>query len=191
MIAGRAVLRSGHAAPCARPGFAVTLVTGGNLAYNRHSSTIRPAVDRRRSAGARQDTPAISITSPADGATVNTDSGSVTVTGTAANVFEGNVVVRVIDAGGAQLAEQPTTADVGGNWSVTLAVGAVDTAATIRAYATSPDDGSVVAEATVNVTFVTTPPAQAEITITTPQDGATIQHRQRQRGRVGNGGERL
>ncbi|MCZ7544360.1 MAG: YbaY family lipoprotein [Anaerolineae bacterium] len=90
------------------------------------------------------------------------------------NVFEGNVVVRITDVGGAQLAQEPTTADESGNWSVTLAVGAVDTTATIHAYATSPEDGSVVAEATATVEFVTTPPVQAEIVITSPEDGAVV-----------------
>jgi putative lipoprotein len=119
--------------------------------------------------------PRIAITSPTNGAQVNTDSGFL-VSGTGANLFEGNVVVEARDADGRRLVQRPTTVDANGNWSVSLYTGAVDGPGTIIAFAPSPADGSRMAESKVSVTFVSTPtqPVRPSIRIERPANGARI-----------------
>lgn len=123
-------------------------------------------------------TPAITITSPADG-TILEDLGAISVSGTGTALFENSLTVRALDSTGGILAEQPVTTDapeVGGtgDWSATLAVD-VDpgTPGSIYAFAVSAEDGSVVAQAQVNVVYGTAGP-QAAITITSPTPGAIV-----------------
>jgi putative lipoprotein len=83
--------------------------------------------------------------------------GALTISGTAAGLFEGNVVVRALDDQGNVLAEQPTTVqtnEVGGEgpWQVSLNVGDIRRG-TIYAFSPSPVDGSPMAEASVDVVF--------------------------------------
>lgn len=128
-------------------------------------------------AGAQVDA-AISITSPAPGA-VLPNINAINVTGTGTALFENSLVVQALDQGGGILAQQPVTTnapEVGGtgSWSATLTVNvAPGTPGVIRAFATSPNDGSVVAEAMINVTYGS--PAQpSNISISTPTPGTIL-----------------
>ena len=104
--------------------------------------------------------PAVSITSPAAGAEINVNQ-PITVTGTGRGLFEGNVVIQILDAEGNVLIEEPTIAagtDVGvggpGEWSIELTLDAqAGSAGTIYAFTTSPRDGSVTASDEVQITF--------------------------------------
>jgi len=111
----------------------------------------------------------ITITDPAQGVVLDITS-PVTVKGEAGALFEGNLVIQVLDAAGGVLAQKPTTVqspDAGtggaGPWSVELVVPASSvapgTAGQIYAYAASPKDGSVVAADSVSISFAGTPPA--------------------------------
>jgi hypothetical protein len=107
--------------------------------------------------------PFITISSPTPGAQLPP---TFTVSGTGGGLFEGALVVRAENKGGQVLAEKPVTlqgADVGaggtGTYSVQLTVNvSPNTAGSIMAFATSPKDGSIVASATVPVTFVPSSP---------------------------------
>lgn len=106
---------------------------------------------------AAQDlTPAITITTPAEGETVS--SSVVVVTGTGVALPENNVVVQAMGADGTIFGQAVTTvnADLGGagDWQVELRLRAAPGApGSIVAYSTSPADGTEVASAVVNVTF--------------------------------------
>lgn len=121
---------------------------------------------------------AVSITSPAPGA-VLPNMNAISVTGTGTALFENSLVVQALDTTGSILAQQPVTTDapeVGGtgNWQTTLAVNvAPGTPGIIRAFATSPNDGSIVAEATINVTYGSAP-LPSVITISTPTNGTIL-----------------
>ena len=118
----------------------------------------------------------ITIRTPSNGSVLRTDQ-PIGVTGSAQNVFENNVVVRVVSSGGAILAEQPTTADSRGEWSVDLRVPQVNTYAKIVAFSTSPADGSTTAYDQVNVQLVgpqPTPPPQPHIKITSPPNNSVV-----------------
>ena len=120
--------------------------------------------------------PFVTISSPGDGAELSPF--GFTVSGEGGALFEGGVAVEVLDAGGNQLAIQPTIIDspeagTGGSgpWSLDMSMSSYTGAATIHAFATSPRDGAIVAEDSVSVTFneFTT-----FVIITTPDDGATL-----------------
>ena len=118
----------------------------------------------------------ITIKEPHNGAVLRTDQ-LIGVSGTAQNVFENNVVVRVVSTGGSVLAEQPATADNKGRWSVDLRVPQVNTYAQIIAFSTSPVDGSVDAYDQVSVELVgpqPTPPPQPHIKIASPPNNAVV-----------------
>ena len=122
--------------------------------------------------------PALSIVTPASGASV--DPAQFTVSGNGSALPENNVIVRALDAGGNVLAETPTTmnADVGGSgpWSATLSIGTpLNTPGTIVAFSTSPADGSVLAQSEVGVVFNSgQAPAQPAISISSPVAGASV-----------------
>ena len=126
---------------------------------------------------AQDGSPSITITAPANGAVI-ADPGAITVSGTGTALFENNVVVRALDAVGDTLTEQATTTDATepggtGNWQVTLAVSVPPgTPGRIYAFSTSAADGSVVAEASVSVTYGQVP--QPSITITSIAPGAQV-----------------
>ena len=121
--------------------------------------------------------PAIAISAPLPGATV--DPAQIVVNGVGTALPENNVVVRALDANGAVLAEQPTTAnaELGGSgpWSVTLAVNVPGgTPGRIDASSASPADGSILAQAAVDVVYGGAAAAQPAITISAPLPGATV-----------------
>lgn len=112
--------------------------------------------------GQKPTQPAIFIT------IINPDQGdlldmtwAVNVKGEAGGLFEGNVVVQALDAAGNILTQQPTTIDTpdagtggAGPWSVDLRISTEPgTQGRIMAFSTSPVDGSVIAEASVDVGF--------------------------------------
>lgn len=102
----------------------------------------------------------IQIDTPTDG-TVLDSTQPIQVSGMGAGLFEGNVVVQALDAQGNVLAEMATiiqSPDAGiggeGSWNAELNVNmATETNGKIRAFSTSPKDGSVTAEASVAVVF--------------------------------------
>jgi hypothetical protein len=104
--------------------------------------------------------PFITISGPVSGAQLP---ATFSVSGTGGGLFEGSLVVRAQTNAGQVLAEVPVTlqgANVGaggtGTYSVQLTVHvSANTAGKIAAFATSPKDGSVVASASVPVTFMT------------------------------------
>ena len=98
--------------------------------------------------------PTIVITNPQNGGTANVTTGTLTVTGTAANVFENNIIVQVRDSYSRTLVQTATTANASGAWTATLSLLIANgTTGSIRAWSQSPADGSVMAESLVNVTF--------------------------------------
>lgn len=91
----------------------------------------------------------IDIESPADYSAVDS---SFTVIGTGAGLFEGNVIIEVSEFGGDVLFEGATVLqaeEMGavGDWSLDIDLGDIDegTQIFIRAYSTSPADGSTIA----------------------------------------------
>jgi uncharacterized lipoprotein YbaY len=125
--------------------------------------------------------PFITITEPPSGALLEIVN-PITVKGTAAGLPEGNLVVQALDGSGNVLAQQPTTIqspDAGsgepGPWSVQLQVATEPgTTGSIRAFSQSPQDGSLIAEARIQVTFGKTPEVQPYITISEPVAGAVL-----------------
>ncbi len=125
--------------------------------------------------------PYITISEPIAGAVLDI-SNPITVKGMGRALPEGNLIVTALDSGGNVLAEQSTTiqspdAGTGGEgpWSVQLTVpSSPGTPGSIRAYSTSPADGSTVAEAIVQVTYGQTPAVQPFITITQPTSGTVL-----------------
>jgi heat shock protein HslJ len=123
----------------------------------------------------------IAITEPDQGQVVEIDQ-PVRVQGKGVGLPEGNVVVEALDWRGNVLAQQPTTLqgpDVGtggeGTWSVELTIEVEPgTAGRIRAFATSPKDGSVIAEDVVEVSLGRTAAVQAYIQIDEPTQGAVL-----------------
>ena len=122
--------------------------------------------------------PSVTISSPAPGA-VLPNMNAITVTGTGTSLFENSLTVQALDSGGNILAQQPVTTnapEVGGtgSYQATLSVSvAPGTAGVIRAFAVSANDGSIVAESTINVTYGSTP-APSSITINTPTAGSVL-----------------
>jgi heat shock protein HslJ len=123
----------------------------------------------------------IAITEPDQGQVVDI-SKPVKVQGKGAGLAEGNVVVEALDWQGNLLARVPTTLqgqDVGtggeGAWRIALTIEVEPgTAGRIRAYSTSPKDGSVVAEDTVEVSLGQTPAVQSYLKIDAPGQGETL-----------------
>ncbi len=125
-------------------------------------------------------TPFISIEQPQEGATIDL-AQPLAVNGTAGGLFEGNLVVQVVDADGNVLAEAPTTiqapnAGLGeaGPWSLELEVQALpESQGSVRAFAQSPEDGSLVADDQVAVSFGAVA-VEPYIEILEPVEGAII-----------------
>lgn len=117
----------------------------------------------------------ITISNPANGGTADVTSGALTVTGTAVNVFENNVIVQVRDSFSRVLAQTATTANANGAWSATLSLLIANgTRGSIRAWAQSPADGSALAEAVVNVTFASSCTPRTDWPTYTVQAGDTL-----------------
>jgi heat shock protein HslJ len=123
----------------------------------------------------------IAITEPDQGQVVEIDK-PVRVSGKGVGLPEGNVVVEALDWQGNLLAQVPTTMqgqDVGtggqGTWATELSIEVEPgTAGTIRAYSTSPKDGSVIAEDVVEVSLGRTAALQPYIRIEEPTQGALL-----------------
>jgi putative lipoprotein len=123
----------------------------------------------------------IKIDEPGQGAVLDIER-SITIGGSGGGLFEGNVVVQVLDAGGNVLAEQATTAqgeDVGvggpGTWSMQVRVDAEPgTPGKIYAFSPSPKDGSIMASDEVEVIFGQAPSTEAFIKIAEPAAGAIL-----------------
>src|SRR5690606_9345434 len=99
------------------------------------------------------DEAALEITNPQDGAALNIG-GPVSISGTGAGLFEGGLIVRLLDNAGHVLIEQPTTLTNAGTWTIELPVDvAPGTRGIAYAYAISPVDGSVVVADAVNVVY--------------------------------------
>ena len=100
----------------------------------------------------------VKIDQPEDGAVLDTNL-PVTVSGTGRGLFENNVVVEAAAANGDVLVQEPTTMqteEVGGagTWSIDIRIPAGGgELGSIRAFSTSPQDGSVVAEDRVGVFY--------------------------------------
>lgn len=102
----------------------------------------------------------IDLLEPGEGAILDINA-PLLVGGMAGNLFEGALLVEALDESGNILAFQPATVDspnagIGeeGPWQVELSVIATPgTKGYLRAYASSPKDGSVVAEDSIQVTF--------------------------------------
>jgi heat shock protein HslJ len=123
----------------------------------------------------------ITIDEPVQGALLDITT-PVLVRGSGAALPEANVVVEALDWQGNVLVRVPTTlqgpdAATGGEgtWAAELTIEAEPgTAGKIRAYSSSPADGSIVAEAVVDVSLGQTPALQSYIRIDTPQQGDAI-----------------
>lgn len=115
----------------------------------------------------------IAIDKPAASATVHTP---VELSGTA-NTFEGALTVEAVAANGSRLCVRDVMATSGtgtpGTWSAVLAFPPPDTATavTLRAYSSSPKDGSIINLVERSVTVSAERPA---IIITSPACGATV-----------------
>lgn len=100
----------------------------------------------------------IKIDEPKAGAVLDT-SLPVSVSGTGRGLFENNVVVQAVDSSGDVIVQEPTTMqteDVGGagTWSIDIRIPAGNgETGSIRAFSTSPKDGSVDAEDRVSVQY--------------------------------------
>jgi heat shock protein HslJ len=124
----------------------------------------------------------IEMIDPLDGSVLDTNN-PVVVSGMAGGLFEGAMVVEALDESGNSLAFQPTIIDspnagIGGEgpWRVELPITAFPgTRGYLRAYTTSPKDGSITAEDSVQVTYGDESLAlPAYIEILEPEDGATL-----------------
>jgi hypothetical protein len=115
--------------------------------------------------------PAITINQPGPRQTVNVP---FAISG-AANVFEGVLVVRVLDNAGTALCERTVLASAGtgtsGNWTTTMAFPppVAPLEATIRAFSRSPQDGS---ERDITVQQIVVSPDPPAIVIGTPRCNA-------------------
>ena len=125
--------------------------------------------------------PFVTIIDPLPYAIVPLDE-PVTITGYGARLFEGTVLVRLLDDQGGVLAEAVTTVDSPnagtggeGQWQLTLDVNAAaGTRGSIYAFATSAQDGSVITAARRYVTFGDPSDATNFVQITTPLPGTLI-----------------
>ena len=116
------------------------------------------------------------------GGTVLDIAAPVAVSGTGAGLPEGNLVLQALDANNVVLEEQPSTikspdAGTGGEgpWAVQLSINTTPgSAGRIRAFSSSPADGTVLAETSVNVTYGQSAVTQPAITIDIPQPGEVV-----------------
>lgn len=131
---------------------------------------------------AEDEAPFISIDSPQ--AHSGVDGNTFTVSGEGAGLFEGNVIVEVTGPMGETLLSEPTTLvtdEVGGRgaWSFDVSLDSITdvTAVRVRAYSTSPRDGSVIAQDSLQLNLNSafglrfieiTSPARNEAVSTTP-----------------------
>jgi len=121
----------------------------------------------------------IVIVQPGQGAVLPVHE-SISIHGQAGGLFENSLVVQALDAEGNVLAHEPTTTDASepggvGSWSVDLVIPAQPgTKGLIFASSTSPEDGQIIASASVEVTYGEANQAVSEIKIDQPKDGAVL-----------------
>ena len=121
----------------------------------------------------------ITIVQPGQGAVLPVPE-SIPIRGQAGGLFENNVVVQAFDSEGTLLAEEPTTIDTGepggtGNWEVSMVIPVQPgTKGLIFANSTSPVDGSIVASASVEVTYGEPVATVNEVKIDQPKDGTVL-----------------
>jgi len=107
----------------------------------------------------------------------------IIINGVGKGLPEGNVNVQALDARGNVLTQESTTiqspdAGTGGEgpWSVQLTFAAESgTPGYMRAFSTSPSDGSTIAEDSIEVTYIKQPTPQPFISITEPPSGASLE----------------
>jgi uncharacterized lipoprotein YbaY/heat shock protein HslJ len=125
--------------------------------------------------------PSIAIHNPNRGDVLDI-SKPVAISGTGANLYEGNVVVQAVDLQGNVLDQRPTTLSGRGvgsggerSWSVELNIQVVPgTPGKIFAFSLSPEDGSIMASDQVEVTFGESPAVEPFIEIAEPNQGAVL-----------------
>ena len=121
----------------------------------------------------------ISITEPVHGAVLGVPD-AVVVKGQARGLFENNVVVQAMDSEGNVLSEQATVTDAAepggtGNWSVEIVVPVKPgSEGLIFAFSNSPEDGSITASASVEVTYGADAEIESKIEITEPKESQVI-----------------
>lgn len=127
-----------------------------------------------------QSSAAITITNPIANQQLST-TATITISGTGTALFENSLVVQLLTSEGAVLAEQPTTTnapEVGGtgNWQVTFTIGGITapTEGRVYAFATSPEDGRIVAESRVGVIFLPPVFVEPRVDILTPANGVVL-----------------
>ena len=108
----------------------------------------------------------ITIVQPGQGAVLSVPE-SISIRGQAGGLFENSLVVQALDAEGNVLAQEPTTIDASepggvGTWSIDIRIpDGSGMKGAIRAFSTSPQDGSVDAEATVSIQYGEGAPPEA------------------------------
>jgi putative lipoprotein len=121
--------------------------------------------------------PFITIDTPQPYAQLDLTNG-VMVTGRGRGLFENNVVVQVLDQTRQTILQQPTTTDAQqpggeGTWQITLPVNVIGRGI-LRAYATDPASGAVIASAEVAVTLGDPRSQSNYVVITFPLPGAIV-----------------
>ncbi len=121
----------------------------------------------------------ITIVEPGQGAVLPVPE-MVTVRGQAGGLFENSLVVQALDESGNMLVQQPTTIDtteVGGtgDWSVDLVIPVKPgSSGLIFVFSSSPEDGSIIASSSVEVTYGKEITTTTQITIREPEEGTTL-----------------
>jgi uncharacterized lipoprotein YbaY len=121
----------------------------------------------------------IIITEPAHGAVLGVPE-AVLVKGQGRGLFENNVVVQAMDSEGNVLSEQATVTDAAepggtGNWSVEIVVPVKPgSEGLIFAFSNSPEDGSITASASVEVTYGADAEIESIIEITEPKESQVL-----------------
>ncbi len=121
----------------------------------------------------------ITIAQPGQGAVLPVPE-SISIRGQAGGLFENSLMVQVLDAQGNLLAQEPTIIDASepggvGNWSVELIIPVQPgTKGLIFASSTSPEDGQIIASASVETTYGEANQAGSEIKIDQPKGGTVL-----------------
>jgi len=121
----------------------------------------------------------IIITEPVQGAVLGVPD-AVVVKGQGHGLFENNVVVQAMDSEGNILSEQVTVTDAAepggtGNWSVEIVVPVKPgSEGLIFAFSNSPEDGSINASASVEVTYGAETQIESKIEITEPKESQVL-----------------
>ncbi len=117
----------------------------------------------------------VTIADPLPYATLDTSS-PIAISGTGGSLFQGNVVVRALDAQGNVLTETSTALNPStGTWQTTLTVNvAQGTRGSIVAFSTTGQNGSIAAFASIYVTFGDATSSANFVKINAPLQGSLI-----------------